>query len=404
MFCGKCGTELVENAKFCINCGSPVLIIDEPETTNIVENIQKGEIEEQNEREIENQDGIQKQNEDQNTLQVTQGENTLENEEQVIVQSSLDKEEIYRILIGKNADYYITAFHQLENNQKTKFMWSSLFANAALVLYRNCTNLFQRYYLFPLISQILAPFVIVVGFFMAQGDLLDANFISSITIYGVISTFSYIWVIISSIYLGKTFPAKYKKKLDWLIANTDCSTNQKCIVTATSNAGTSVERVIMAGVLFIILIIVSLAITTGAITAALDKPAIQESSEISTSVDENASGSSINTIITEQPTVDYFNELEDEYEYNYDNYAYDEPYQWIEWGESIAFDTCYVNIDSGALNMRSGPGTEYDIVGTLQQGEEIHVIDSYNGWCKAISADNGIRGFVAEQYIEYKTY
>ena len=385
----------MENAKFCINCGSPVLIMDEPETINIVENIQKGE--------IEKQDEIEKQNEDQNTSQVTQEENTLENEEQVIVQPSLDKEEIYRILIGKNADYYITAFHQLENNQKTKFMWSSLFANAALVLYRNCTNLFQRYYLFPLISQILAPFVIAVGFFMAQGDLLDANFISSITIYGVVSTFSYIWVIISSIYLGKTFPAKYKKKLDWLIANTDCSTDQKCRVTATSNAGTSVERVIMAGVLFIILIIVSLAITTGAITAALDKPAIQESSEISTSVDENASGSSINTIITEQPTVDYFNELEDEDEYNYDSYAYDEPYEWLEWVEPIMIDVYYVNIDSGSLNMRSGPGTEYDIVDTLQPGEEVYVLDSHDGWCKA-TAESGVRGFVAEQYIEYKTY
>ena len=385
----------MENAKFCINCGSPVLIMDEPETINIVENIQKGE--------IEKQDEIQKQNEDQNTSQVTQEENTLENEEQVIVQPSLDKEEIYRILIGKNADYYITAFHQLENNQKTKFMWSSLFANAALVLYRNCTNLFQRYYLFPLISQILAPFVIAVGFFMAQGDLLDANFISSITIYGVVSTFSYIWVIISSIYLGKTFPAKYKKKLDWLIANTDCSTDQKCRVTATSNAGTSVERVIMAGVLFIILIIVSLAITTGAITAALDKPAIQESSEISTSVDENASGSSINTIITKQPTVDYFNELEDEDEYNYDSYAYDEPYEWLEWVEPIMIDVYYVNIDSGSLNMRSGPGTEYDIVDTLQPGEEVYVLDSHDGWCKA-TAESGVRGFVAEQYIEYKTY
>ena len=385
----------MENAKFCINCGSPVLIMDEPETINIVENIQKGE--------IEKQDEIQKQNEDQNTSQVTQEENTLENEEQVIVQPSLDKEEIYRILIGKNADYYITAFHQLENNQKTKFMWSSLFANAALVLYRNCTNLFQRYYLFPLISQILAPFVIAVGFFMAQGDLLDANFISSITIYGVVSTFSYIWVIISSIYLGKTFPAKYKKKLDWLIANTDCSTDQKCRVTATSNAGTSAERVIMAGVLFIILIIVSLAITTGAITAALDKPAIQESSEISTSVDENASGSSINTIITEQPTVDYFNELEDEDEYNYDSYAYDEPYEWLEWVEPIMIDVYYVNIDSGSLNMRSGPGTEYDIVDTLQPGEEVYVLDSHDGWCKA-TAESGVRGFVAEQYIEYKTY
>ena len=385
----------MENAKFCINCGSPVLIMDEPETINIVENIQKGE--------IEKQDEIQKQNEDQNTSQVTQEENTLENEEQVIVQPSLDKEEIYRILIGKNADYYISAFYQLENHQKSKFMWSSLFANAALVLYRNCTNLFQRYYLFPLISQILAPFVIAVGFFMAQGDLLDANFISSITIYGVVSTFSYIWLIISSIYLGKTFPAKYKKKLDWLIANTDCSTDQKCRVTATSNAGTSVERVIMAGVLFIILIIVSLAITTGAITAALDKPAIQESSEISTSVDENASGSSINTIITEQPTVDYFNELEDEDEYNYDSYAYDEPYEWLEWVEPIMIDVYYVNIDSGSLNMRSGPGTEYDIVDTLQPGEEVYVLDSHDGWCKA-TAESGVRGFVAEQYIEYKTY
>lgn len=38
MYCRKCGTKLNDNAKFCKNCGEPVInkeIIKEPETPKI---------------------------------------------------------------------------------------------------------------------------------------------------------------------------------------------------------------------------------------------------------------------------------------------------------------------------------------------------------------------------------
>ncbi|WP_342648095.1 SH3 domain-containing protein [Mucilaginibacter sp. CSA2-8R] len=52
------------------------------------------------------------------------------------------------------------------------------------------------------------------------------------------------------------------------------------------------------------------------------------------------------------------------------------------------------------LNIRKGPGTEYDIVGKASHGSAVQLIKRmYNNWYY-IRTDNGIEGFCAANFLE----
>ena len=50
------------------------------------------------------------------------------------------------------------------------------------------------------------------------------------------------------------------------------------------------------------------------------------------------------------------------------------------------------------LNARSGPGTHYHVVATLNPCTPIHVIQNYNGWTKF--SWNGNHYYVSTQYLQ----
>ena len=57
--------------------------------------------------------------------------------------------------------------------------------------------------------------------------------------------------------------------------------------------------------------------------------------------------------------------------------------------------TCYVNSEKG-LNVRSGPSTDYSVIGTLSNGSKIEVTGESSGWYRFDY--NGKDGFVATKY------
>ena len=57
--------------------------------------------------------------------------------------------------------------------------------------------------------------------------------------------------------------------------------------------------------------------------------------------------------------------------------------------------TCYVNSEKG-LNVRSGPSTDYSVLGTLSNGSKIEVTGESGGWYRFDY--NGKDGFVATKY------
>lgn len=51
------------------------------------------------------------------------------------------------------------------------------------------------------------------------------------------------------------------------------------------------------------------------------------------------------------------------------------------------------------LNIRMGPGTNYEVVGTANYNEILTVLSTENGWVR-IRNDQGQEGYVSETYVE----
>lgn len=67
--------------------------------------------------------------------------------------------------------------------------------------------------------------------------------------------------------------------------------------------------------------------------------------------------------------------------------------------QSDPIGTCTVTC--GALNVRSGAGTNYPRIGGLSKGQTVQVYEASNGWLK-IAYGSGY-GWISQQYTDYKT-
>lgn len=66
-------------------------------------------------------------------------------------------------------------------------------------------------------------------------------------------------------------------------------------------------------------------------------------------------------------------------------------------GQAAAAETLTVTA-SGSLNMRSGPGTGYRVVGQLARGTRVETLDSASGWVK-VRSPSGTVGWVSSSYL-----
>jgi uncharacterized protein YgiM (DUF1202 family) len=57
-------------------------------------------------------------------------------------------------------------------------------------------------------------------------------------------------------------------------------------------------------------------------------------------------------------------------------------------------------VDARSVNVRSGPGTDFDVLTRLSRGEEVAVIgDAGNGWNLIRIEGDGIEGYVSSEYL-----
>lgn len=51
------------------------------------------------------------------------------------------------------------------------------------------------------------------------------------------------------------------------------------------------------------------------------------------------------------------------------------------------------------LNIRSGPGTDYSIIGEITRGTNLTLVQESRGWYE-VSTDDGIKGWVTKRYVK----
>lgn len=62
--------------------------------------------------------------------------------------------------------------------------------------------------------------------------------------------------------------------------------------------------------------------------------------------------------------------------------------------------TAHVDIESGVLNIRSGPGKNYKVIGTLKNKEKITIYSGSNGtWAETMHKNK--KGYVTNEYLRY---
>lgn len=58
---------------------------------------------------------------------------------------------------------------------------------------------------------------------------------------------------------------------------------------------------------------------------------------------------------------------------------------------------------TGSLNIRSGPGTNYAAIGTVNSGQWVELMSSTSGWYQARAMDSNITGFMSANYLRLAT-
>ncbi len=66
----------------------------------------------------------------------------------------------------------------------------------------------------------------------------------------------------------------------------------------------------------------------------------------------------------------------------------------------VASKTGIVRVDGDSLNVRKGPGTSHSIVGKLNDGDPVEIIDSSGRWYRLKDANDGTQQWIHSNYVE----
>ena len=69
--------------------------------------------------------------------------------------------------------------------------------------------------------------------------------------------------------------------------------------------------------------------------------------------------------------------------------------------DQVAYNVAVVNAE--ALNIRTAPSEESDVIDVAEQSQELEVVDTSDDWA-TVALGNDVYGFIHPDYCEYKTY
>lgn len=127
--------------------------------------------------------------------------------------------------------------------------------------------------------------------------------------------------------------------------------------------------------------------TAGTVTVSYGKLNVRSSGSTSSSILATLSKGSYITLISKSGSWWYVEYGDGKFGYCHSDYI-----------TTVSSSTATVSISSGYLNIRSGPGSTYSKIGTLQKGETVIILSSSGVW-RRILFDGTETGYVSSVYL-----
>ncbi len=275
MFCTNCGKQIDEDAQFCANCGTKLkrdttnqtaMPIKDVVSTAISEIAEEKTYTEQVPESVEMATNVSPNDDLEPERSASVVESKVKQDAEASMRTSVS-DTVLRKLIGKNADYYMSAFEKVKQGQKTKFMWSSLLFPIYFVLYRNCMPIFKSKYMIPaMLAYVVGPVAMMLGTLLPS---IEAMLVLTV-IGGILSGIGLFWITIVAIQLGFRFPKLYYEYLLNLIKEQNI-TEHNCDEFVEKYSGGSWKNVVIAMIIIVLLSGVSIAVTSvGALSVGFD--------------------------------------------------------------------------------------------------------------------------------------
>lgn len=127
--------------------------------------------------------------------------------------------------------------------------------------------------------------------------------------------------------------------------------------------------------------------TAGLVATSSGRLNVRSSASTSSSVVASLNKGSYVTLISKSGSWWYLEYADGRYGYSHADYI-----------QSVSSYAATVQTQSGNLNVRSGAGTSYSIVGSLAKGKTVVVLSTSGGWSRVLY--NGVKtGYVSSQYL-----
>lgn len=244
MFCTNCGKELPDGSAFCTNCGAK--ISSDPAkgqdyTTQTPQPEASAAAKPYATTQAQDQANWKGQQASEKSAAAFSSEKKRED----------DANAITRQIIGKNTEYYLTQFGQMQQGAKSKMNWASFFFSLWHASYRNMWRAWLRAVRLPLIIDFCA--------WALTGVFLFIQPVASVILL-MVAMVAGIWQIIAQIVFAKRFNQCYMKHVEQKLAKHDHSPDP-------SGGRVIVSYLITAGIGAIIALILSAVILGGAVMA-----------------------------------------------------------------------------------------------------------------------------------------